>query len=398
VNPKTVRIVLPLVLLAGAVAVWALRPRVVPAPTPAPARPAPVSAPVPQVVERHAVTPTPSQAAPRPPPVDREQEGWIELNNAATTDLTVGDLVAAVEKLERCHAAVPGDAVFANNLAEALVRLARDEHERGKLAEAIAHLARAIEIGRAREDLEVLEKMLARWKNELELEKDDTTDPSRRFELTYDPNRSDILHHNNEVLNYLEQAYVDLVSWFGVDPFPSDVRIRVLLYDPADFDRLTGLGDWAAGVFDGAVRVSVSDVTSGSGWRQVLVHELVHAFVNAIAGPNVPGWLNEGLAQLLEGRPGESQRMRTRLGGAELFPLETLAGSLASWSDREAIARAYAESYLFVEYLRTTYGDESLRRTFLGMQMGKTPAAAFEAWSAVPLALAFEDWSTAFRR
>jgi tetratricopeptide (TPR) repeat protein len=344
---------------------------------------------------RRALPPEPPPAAPSPgDELDPEHARWVELNNDALTDLTAGDLTAAIEKLARCLAAEPHNAVFRGNLAEALVRLARIEHERGQLESALENLARAIELGALREDHDVLLRIHARWERELELGHDDWTEGSNRFELTFDTDREDILDRSHEVLEHLELSYEDLVRWFGSDPIArgAGTPIRVVLYDPEDFDRLTGLGDWASGVFDGVVRVSVRDLAAGQGWRSVLVHELVHAFVQALGGQDVPGWLNEGLAQMLEGPPGEIARLSGSLRGAELFGLDALAGSLAGWEDRSSIARAYAQSLVFVDYLRRAYGEEGLRRMLAGLAAGETAAAAFERFSSVPLATAFEDW------
>lgn len=391
------RVLLCSALLAAALVVaWSLTRRS----TVAPRREPEPALTQPRVVERHSLVPVPSSAAHRPedPPPSAADAAWVELNNEATTDLTAGDLPAAVAKFERCHAAVPDNPVFAGNLAEALVRLAKHEHERGELASAVAHLERAIELGAARADVEVLRRILERWRRELELGLDDWTEGSGRFELAYDTDRRDILHHSHEVLEHLELAYEDLVRWFGKDPLPDGPAIRVVLYDPEDFDRLTGLGDWAAGVFDGVVRISVADLTLGQAWREVLVHELVHAFVQALAGSGTPGWLNEGLAQLHEGRAGELARARERLGGAELFPLERLRGSLAGWEDSAAIARAYAQSLLFVAYLRETYGDEALRRMLLALPQGSAPERSFEEWTQVALEVAFQDWRASLAR
>ncbi len=348
----------------------------------------------PRLAERRSLAPAPGSAAPRPESSSPLAVGdaWVELNNEATTDLTAGDLPAAVTKLERCLAAVPENPVFAGNLVEALVRLAKREHEQGDLENAVAHLARAVSLGEAREDLDVLRRILERWQRELERARDDWTEGSSRFELAYDTDRGDILHHSHEVLEHLELTYDDLVRWFGEDPLANGPATRVVLYDPEDFDRLTGLGDWAAGVFDGVVRISVSDLTRGQGWREVLVHELVHAFVQARCGAGVPGWLNEGLAQLLEGRTSELARARERLQGAELFPLERLAGSLTGWEDNAAIARAYAQSLLFVDYVRQTYGDEALRRMLAGIPLGFAPEKSFQEWTQVGLEVAFQDW------
>jgi tetratricopeptide (TPR) repeat protein len=371
---------------------WSRRAR--PAPAPEPARAPTPSA---ELTERRPLLPEPAAAL--APEVDalEPDEDWVELNNAATNELAAGELAAAVAALERCHAARPDNAVFAANLAEACVRLAVAEHERGELAAALAHLARALEVGSERADRATLERLLERWRRESELAEDDWTEESSRFELAYDTDRADILHRSHEVLEHLEQSYDELVRFFGRDPLADAPPIRVVLYDPADFDRLTGLGDWAAGLFDGVVRVSVHDLGAGP-WRAVLVHELAHAFVHALRGNEVPGWLNEGLAQLLEGRASDVALLRARLAGAEPFSLERLAGSLAGWQERDAIARAYAQSLVFVVYLRDTYGEEALRRMLDGGPESLSVAAAFERFTGVALELAFQDWCATLAR
>jgi len=376
---------------------WWLRPAAEPGPPAAVAEG--IGEPEPRALERRTLEAVPL-AAPRPTPAapvysERgERSTWSVLNDEAIQDLTEGDLVAAVEKFARCAQAEPGREVFANNLAEALVRLSKDEHDRGRVADAVTHLARAVELVPEREDIDVLKDILERWRRELELGQDDWTEGSNRFELSFDTDRGDLLHHSHEVLEHLERSYEDLRRWFGADPLADGTVLRVVLYDSADFDRLTGLGDWAGGVFDGVLRVSVDDLMAGDAWRSVLVHELVHAFLQSLAGGAVPGWLNEGVAQLLENRPGVVERARARLAGTELFSLATLSGSLATWQDANAIARAYAESLAFVDYLRRTYGDEALRR----MLTGTPPAEAFHAWTNVELELAFEDWQDELHR
>ncbi len=391
---------LPLVVLlflAGAgAALWALLRGEEESP-PVPAR---LSTPAqePLSVGRRALFPE-SHAAPvvRTPPV--LPAPWVEVNNEATRALAEGEIGRAIELFERCLAAEPERTVFAHNLAEALVRLASQQHDAGELAPAVEQLSRAIELAGDRADIETLRQILERWRAELELLEEDWTEGSARFALTYDTRRSDILHRSHEVLEHLERSYDVLQLWFGEDPFPSGPPIRVVLYDREEFDSLTGLGDWAGGVFDGVVRVSVEDLSEPQErWRGILVHELVHAFVHQLGGGAVPGWLNEGLAQSLEGRTRATAELRALLRRAELFPLARLQGSLTGWQDTQEIARAYAESLLFVEYLRENYGDEALRRMVSGCRQEHDPAESFQGWSAVPLADAFEDWSESLSR
>lgn len=384
---------LALALGAAGAALWMRAQRSFPAPPPAQAEePAPEGPPLAAFeLGRRRLVPQPGSG-----PRDPERVSLVLLNNEAADLLDAGDLEAAVERFERCHAARPDDAVFASNLAEALARLARRHRDERRMALAAEELARVLELAPGREDAAALADTLARWRKEAELSLGETTDASRYFELTYDAGRDDVLHRSARVLAVLERDYGDLREWFGRDPIVEDGRapIQVVLYAPRDFDALTGLGDWAAGAFDGTVRISVEDLErERERWPRVARHELCHAFLREVGGAGVPGWLNEGLAQWLEAddAPERAARARAGLARAELFPLERLEGSLASWKDPREIARAYAQSLALVAHVAEHYGESALLAMVEGCGRGEPPAASFERATGVPLAFAAED-------
>ena len=344
----------------------------------------------PLVFERHPVGGS-SHAAPAEEDVSGIERAWIERNNQAHRMLEAGELEDAVELLESCHEALPERTVFRRNLAEALVRLARHERENRDLASAIAHLERAIALAPDRDDVEALREHLERWRREWEHARNHTTELSLYFEVSYDAARDDILLNSQEAITFLDAAYVDMTEWFLVDPVLHEgkPKLRVVLYDREEFDDITGLGEWAGGVFDGTIRVSVGHLSDeAEQWGRVLRHELVHAFVGEVAGAGVPGWLNEGLAQYLDAsihlnphRTESVRRARESLRGADLYPLDELAGSLASWTDTEAISRAYAESLAVVDFIARQYGVEALRVMLEGCADGEGIEAAFLRWS-----------------
>lgn len=70
------------------------------------------------------------------------------------------------------------------------------------------------------------------------------------------------------------------------------------------------------GIYDGAVRVSLD----GSDIRRTIRHELTHHFVNLVSRGNCPVWLNEGIAQIMDGS--------SSAGAAELVLRHPLAESL----------------------------------------------------------------------
>ena len=337
-------------------------------------------------------------AAPRAADDDQKDERLAELTLRARELLELEEFDGALILFEECYHQHPERDVFRRNLAEALVRtsrhLAADEET---LERAIAALARAIELAPERDDVDVLRELLDRWSREREVARNHTTDESNYFELSYDADRSDILHHSGAVIDVLERDYGDLRDWFGVDPIVERrrARIRVVFYNREEFDRVTGLGDWAGGAFDGTVRISVEDLQSERrAWEPVLRHELVHAFVHEVGGVDVPGWLNEGLAQWLvvENRGRALELAKGRLVGLEpLFSFEELGGSLAGWSDPERIRLAYAQSLVLVDHVASVYGEHVLRAMVAACAAGGTVAEAFEEKTAVPLDFVLRD-------
>lgn len=326
-------------------------------------------------------------APPEPAAAVDPARHWIELNNQARELLEQGSLEEAVSLLEACREAEPEDDVFRRNLAEARFRLATARHDDDRLEPALVDLARAVELAPERAELA---ELLARWRRESTLAENDTFAPGNYFRVEYDGERKDLLRHNQEILDFLEGggrypvgAYETLRGFFRLDPvLARGERMRIVLYDRAEFDQLTGLGDWAGGVFDGVIRVAVDDLEKERArWERILRHELTHAFVRELGGTEVPGWLNEGLAQLLEEDVPSLSLARAEIAGHELFPLERLKESLATWTDTTEIGRAYAQSLVFVAFLKDAAGDDALLALVAAFKTG----GPVDALGGVPL-------------
>src|SRR5260370_24815750 len=108
---------------------------------------------------------------------------------------------------------------------------------------------------------------------------------------------------------------------------------------------------------DGKTRVTVSGMTEGRPeLGRVLSHELTHSFVRATGHGHVPQWLNEGLAQLEEGRTTAPMgaRLASLYASGNQVPLSQLEGFFTSYSTPEAVV-AYAEGLGAAEYMRTHY-------------------------------------------
>lgn len=283
-------------------------------------------------------------------------------NALAIEHLEAGQLDLAVEGFELCVELVPEEPVFAANLAEALARRAVYRHDELELVEeAIADLERAVELAPEREELV---RLLERWRRQAEEEAEFARHETEHFVIRFDYQRDELseeFYRQGDLEQLLESTYLELGEAFVHFPVERGRgKIEVIVYGKQAFDRVTGLGHWAGGVFDGKVRVPVSSLAPGEKSRlgRVLRHELLHAFAEDVAGSRVPGWLGEGLAQWIERRGGTAARSaRASLVGHELFPLSRLQQSLATWEDPAEITRAYAQSLAFTDHLVSSFGE-----------------------------------------
>lgn len=327
-----------------------------------------------------------------------ETPSWITINERGLTALEEGDHQRAIELFERCREGVPEEDTYARNLAEALARKATalwEGNTEGARAEALALLERAVELAPEREGLG---ELLERRRTSAQAEEGFFRQLTEHFELSYDLNRPELRREIDALGRLLEAAYLEFGESFGFWPVERGrPAIRVVLYTRADFDAVTGIGDWAGGVYDGTIRVPVADLAREMPrLARVLRHELLHAYVQEAGGSDVPGWLNEGLAQWLEEvgadeRAQAAQHARGKLQGGKLFPLAELQGSLASWTDKQAIGRAYAQAQALVAYVAQIYGEDELFEMVTGCRTGASASQTFARRVGIPLGTVMED-------
>lgn len=162
------------------------------------------------------------------------------------------------------------------------------------------------------------------------------------------------------VLQSLSEAYKDYARRLGGSP---GEPITVTLQTERRFDD-ERVPEWAEGVNDGTIRVPVHGVTALTPrLTQVLRHELAHSFIASRTGGNCPTWLQEGIAQWLEG--GDSARGDAMLAAAvrehRLLPLVTLEAPFDALSEKDAIL-AYAQSLSAVAYIVHRSGEAGIVR------------------------------------
>lgn len=177
----------------------------------------------------------------------------------------------------------------------ALALRAEVAYRTDRLDEAVELWERSIAL-RPSEDLS---SRLAKARRELQAEEGYYRSDAPHFTLKYDGEKaSEAL--SREILDHLETAYGDLTSRFNV--YPASVII-VTLYPRESFHDVTESPRWVGGLFDGQIRIPVGGLTRlTAAARGVFTHELSHAVVWHKTRGNCPRWLQEGIAQWVEGK------------------------------------------------------------------------------------------------
>jgi tetratricopeptide (TPR) repeat protein len=178
----------------------------------------------------------------------------------------------------------------------------------------------------------------------------------------------------NQVLAVLETQYAVLRNDLGAAPRD----IYVSLYTGQAFFDVTQAPAWSAALNDGKIRVPVSGMTQVTPeLARVLRHELTHSFVAQIVHGHAPQWLDEGLAQLEEGRTTASvgARLTALYVSGNQVPLNRLEGYFASFSAPEAQV-AYAEALAAAEYIRSRYGMPDVARILQRIGQGESVETA----------------------
>ncbi len=226
----------------------------------------------------------------------------------------------------------------------------------------------------APEDQRIVQ-MLQKVRRELAVEKEMEKEYGGNFIITFEGDESAEL--GSDVLDVLEDAY----NWFGLklDHYPEQ-RVTVILYTQKQFSDLTDSPDWAAGLYDGKIRLPVGGISRlNDRVRGLLYHEYTHVVLRDIAGKNLPFWLNEGLAELAEREIYAEQLLVLPLAKKQdkLFPIRALEGSFRNLRGRQ-IALAYEQSYSFVHFLIDRYGWYEVNNLVVALGAGFSLEQAIE--------------------
>lgn len=178
--------------------------------------------------------------------------------------------------------------------------------------------------------------------------------------------------------------------------------IEFFIYSKADDLRATlssSSQDWIAGHADptlGVVMVVIEpDAEQNLTLEQRIPHELMHVMLyRALSAgyTNIPAWLNEGMATLVEMHPNADydRVLKDAASGNTLIPLNTLCASFPA--DTAQAFLAYAESRSFTSYLKQTYGSSGLLKLATSYAAGADCDRGTELAFGLPLSNLEAKW------
>ena len=180
---------------------------------------------------------------------------------------------------------------------------------------------------------------LERWQREADLHDRMQQAVGSHFTVSFDGPAEAALAA--EALDALDRAYWRVGQLLGT--YPSD-PIAVVLYTGEQFRDITRAPSWAAGAYDGVIRVPMRGaLDKREELDRVLSHEFTHALIRTLASRGVPAWLNEGLATALEA--GTLEWAERQAAAQDPVPLRALQAGFGRFTGAEA-QLAYATSAL----------------------------------------------------
>jgi hypothetical protein len=193
-------------------------------------------------------------------------------------------------------------------------------------------------------------------------------------------------------LEVLDDTYEELSQQFKVRP-QQKVVFRFLT--PEEFRRYTGAPSWTSAMYlRGEVSIPVSKEKRPNPveLRRAIRHEYTHAVVAELSGKRCPAWLDEGLAQMMEGdvNPLLGPALRKwNDGNKEAMPLEWLQNGFMGLNE-QIVPAAYAQSLFSTRLIIDRLGYTAVLKYLDQLRKGETETDAFRVAFGLS-SLAFEQ-------
>jgi hypothetical protein len=161
------------------------------------------------------------------------------------------------------------------------------------------------------------------------------------------------------------------------------VRSSVRLMEEQEFYRVTGAPEWTNALYlrgQIIIPLSAKETINHENLNRSAVHEFSHAIIHAVSGGRAPGWIDEGLAQWIEGpeNPALQPALRSWLKKHQPLPLAMLQGGFTKLNPK-VVPVAYAQSLYATHAMIHVHGFKRLGEYFRDLRDGSAKPEAFES-------------------
>lgn len=179
-------------------------------------------------------------------------------------------------------------------------------------------------------------------------------------------------------LSSLNATYEEYSKLFGKAPVKK-VTLRFL--SPSEFKRYTGAPAWTSAMYfndEITIPLNPKKGINLSELGRALRHEYAHAVIAELSAGKCPAWLDEGVAQYLEGRvnPLLGPALRDWIRENDAMPLAWLQNGFTLLNDN-LVPAAYAESLFSVRKIIHDSGFESISDYLTNLEHGSPEQEAF---------------------
>jgi len=181
-----------------------------------------------------------------------------------------------------------------------------------------------------------------------------------------------------DVLRTLEGHFSAVESELNYTP---PEPIGVILYTQQAFEDITNAPAWVGALNDGRIRVPVQGLSAVTPeLARVLKHELTHSFVRQKSAGRAPTWLQEGLAQWMEGKRSGAVA-EALLQNYDSKQSQSLSQLESTWMHlpSDAAGYAYGWSLASVEYIVQSGGMTDIERILDRIAAGESTEAALRS-------------------
>ncbi len=177
----------------------------------------------------------------------------------------------------------------------------------------------------------------------------------------------------------LKETHEYFTGLFGEIP---SLNVAIHLMEEEAFYQSTGAPRWTNALYHRekiTIPLSRHNTNDIENLKRSIAHEYTHAVVHSLSAGEAPGWLDEGLAQWVEGKENPALRpaLINWLNFNQPVPLRLLQGGFTRL-EAKMVPAAYAQSLFGANHIINNNGFERIRGYFDSLRKGEGREAAFK--------------------